>query len=134
MRWNLAFIGLAVVLTWISLAAAEPVDRSERRTAAQALSIHYRDRDIYFPVSCDAEEGGKPERTWVLCRPSGREVTGGLFTVDVRDGLLHIWAVNGRAKQHIAGADFVHDINQDEYPIGDWSGDPLDISAALSLF
>lgn len=63
----------------------------DRRSSERALKLHYRDHDIYFPVNCDAKDGGEPERTWIRCHPvpdSG--VSGGLFTADIRDGVLHI--------------------------------------------
>ena len=131
---------LAAVLVAFSadLALAEPLERAERRSAVQALELHYRDHDIYFPVDCAAEDGGDPARTWILCRPADSDAaTGGLFTADIRDGGLHIWAVNGRAKQHLKAKDgpvYLRDINQDEWPAAEWSGDPLDIPHALALF
>ncbi|WP_323717497.1 hypothetical protein [Paracoccus aminovorans] len=120
------------------LAGADPLERGERRSAVQALQLHYRDHDIYFPLNCAAEDGGDPTRTWILCRPVDADgVTGELFTADIREDGLHIWAVNGRAKQHLNAKDgpiYLRDIDQDEWPAAEWGGDPLDIPAALSLF
>lgn len=131
---------LAAILTMFGagLVLAEPLGRAERRSAVQALQLHYRDHDIYFPPNCAAEDGGDPARTWILCRPAGSDgPSGGLFTADIRNGVLNIWAVNGRAKQHLnadGGTVYLRDINQDEWPAAEWSGDPLNIPAALALF
>lgn len=135
---SMGALAAAFIAFGADLARAEPLERAERRSAVQALELHYRDHDIYFPVNCAAKDGVDPARTWILCRPADADgTTGALFTADIRDGALHIWAVSGRAKQHLKAKDgpvYLRDINQDEWPAAEWSGDPLDIPAALALF
>ena len=120
-------------------ASAAPVEYRDARRAKQALELHYIDEQIYFPVRCDIERGEIEElRTWLLCFPVGiAENMGGLYVAEYDDdGALQIWAINGKAIQHIGGGTEIslQDENMNRIPAARWTSEVIDIPAALELF
>lgn len=120
-------------------ASAAPVEYLDARRAKQALELHYIDEQIYFPVRCDIESGEIEElRTWLLCFPVGiAENMGGLYVAEYDDdGAMQIWAINGKAIQHIGGGSeiMLEDENMNRIPASRWPGEVIDIPAALELF
>jgi hypothetical protein len=120
-------------------ASAAPVEYRDARRAKQALELHYIDEQIYFPVRCDIESGEIEElRTWLLCFPVGiAENMGGLYVAEYdENGELQIWAINGKAIQHIGGGTeiILQDENMYRIPAARWPGGILNIPSALELF
>lgn len=132
----IAAIGLAV---WAFYGRDDDPKAVATSRARDALELHYLDADIYSPVRCTIAEGEKPAMSWVLCRGVPLNgATGGLYMTDTDDtGEPRIWAVNGRAIQHIGGRDnriSLHDVDGRLIPAEAWKGAPMDIHGALSLF
>ena len=120
-------------------APATPVSEADTKRARQALELHYIDRGIYSPVRCEAENGGEDEkRTWLFCYSvGGSGKIGGLYVAAYdANGATNIFAVNGKAIQHIGrdGEIILHDENMGQIPAMRWRGPMLDIPAALALF
>lgn len=136
---GILFLAVAGYAAWTIYGHGDEPGEIDTARARSALELHYIAADIYSPVRCTATSDNLPEpRTWILCRgiPSNG-TTGGLYTFDRDDqGTLRIWAVNGRAIQHIGGRNgaILSDENSIKIPAAAWDGAPLDIQGALSLF
>jgi hypothetical protein len=113
-----------------AVAQASPVASSDERDAAkEALELHYIQTGIYKPVRC--REGEVSGRAMVFCVATGGDGTiGGLYAVEPGP---RVFAVNGKAIQHIERAEggVIKTAVQTEIPVARWSGDPIDIPAAL---
>lgn len=120
-------------------ASAELLDRTDSNRARDALELHYLDRGIYSPVRCAVENDRSDDpRTWVFCYSvGGSGDIGGLFLGKNIDGeSLKLWAINGKAIQHIGGVDQVtiEDMRGNPIRVERWRGELFDIPAILALF
>lgn len=113
-------------------AAAEPVTDKDMATARDALELHYLEAGIYNPVECRRDRDDT-DRGWLFCTAvGGTGEIGGLYMIE--PGPV-IWAVNGKAIQHIRKAwGSIPDLNLESIKADEWGGEQLDISAALDLF
>lgn len=129
-----ALVTLAAALAPL-LASAEPLDRAEARLASNALEDFYREHEVYTGVRCVSKDLdiGAP-RTWVKC--SGADNVGGLYIAERAEGdAIRVWAVNGRAIQHISkdGATLL-DIDMKPIQAEVWKGEAISIQSILKSF
>lgn len=120
-------------------ASAALLDRTDSNRARDALELHYLDRGIYSPVRCAVESDRSDDpRTWVFCYSvGGSGDIGGLFLAEKSNGDdLKLWAINGKAIQHIGGGDqlTIEDMRGNPIRVERWRGDLFDIPAILDLF
>lgn len=123
---------LAVALTTAAW-SDESVSEGDLKAASQALELRYILKPIYPAVRCDRRYDH--ERGWVFCTSVGGDGTiGGLYLVE--PGPV-IWAVNGKAIQHMGVQDGETSITSTEgsaIAVRRWRGAPLAIPAIIDGF
>ncbi|MCB1462147.1 MAG: hypothetical protein KDJ90_06905 [Nitratireductor sp.] len=97
------------------------------RDLADAVELHLVKAKAFAAVSCKRDDYAGHE--FVLCRPAGAKTPDVLVIVEPGDSPA-VYRVNGKAKQLLAG-DTVELVAGGSVPLRDWSGEPIDIAAAI---
>ena len=97
------------------------------RDLADAVELHLVKVKVFAAVSCRRDDYSGHE--FVLCRPAGAKTPDVLVIVEPGDSPA-VYRVNGKAKQLLAG-DTVELVAGGSVPLRDWSGEPIDIAAAI---
>ncbi len=85
------------------------------KRANDALSLHYINRNIYYPVRCHSKliDG----LVFTRCSPANEGVTGGIYVITNAGHTLRIMALNGRARGHLEGLRVLRDADVRPIPI-----------------
>jgi hypothetical protein len=131
-------IASAVVAALVSLqmlagpAAAQITGRQESMLE-DALTLFYLKAKIYpSPITC--RRGWQGSRLFFFCTPYGGDI-GGLYMVEPEGGGFVVFAVNGKAMQHMGrSGGRIETVDGKPIPLRKWPPPPLDVPRALELF